>query len=160
MANFDDFADVISEIERKVLSARAMRRLGDKGKDIVFRRVKSGFGVDRERSRNPRKKRLKPLSAGYIQQRQREGVSGSFGSSARSNLTNTGQMLDSFEVEAKDRSFRIIVPNTRRRDGKLNSRVAQFVSQDRPFLAMTRDEQQILRKEVENNVRKVFLQLR
>jgi hypothetical protein len=65
-------------------------------------------------------------------------------------------MLDSFIISATRGAFKIIIPDTRRRDGKTNAEVQQFVSVERPFFAFTNDEGQILRREVEKRIQKEF----
>lgn len=157
-ANLGDLRKFLDRLNRDVVSTSTMRELGMLGRDIIFKRVKTGFGVNSERTPNPSLQRLKRLSPRYIEQRRRQGVGGSFGSPGRSNLTNTGEMLDSMEVKVfNDSNFEILIPNSLRKDKKLNSRIAEFVEkQGRPFFALTPDEQQILVKEIEDKIRKAL----
>ena len=157
-----DLSNFLKDLKRTLFQRRTMQRFGETTKDIIFKRTKSGFGVDNDRIRNPRKKRLKGLSPEYIRQRQKRGVRGQFGSPSRSNLTNTGQLLDSIRVSATSRGFKVSIPNTpRKRVGNesrvpSNRDVANFVRKERAFFALTRAEQRIVEREVGLLVRRVF----
>lgn len=158
MAKLRDLRRFLDRLGKDVISARTMREFGDMTSDIIYKRVKSGFGVNDERATDPRRKKLKRLSPGYIRQRARDGVRGEFGAPRRSNLTNTGEMLGSFKVQnIRDGSFELVIPNSLRKDGKTNARVAEFVEQQgRPFFALTKDERQILVKELEDRIRRAL----
>lgn len=161
-------------VEREVLTKQSNTELAKAAQDIIFKRVKSGFGVTNDLSDAAIRRKLKPLSPGYIEQRRKRGVTGKFGSPGISNLTNTGQMLDSMTFKANNQGFRLEIPGTRRRtrrrtrrtrrrtrrtrrrDGETNKRVADFVRKDRPFFALTIPEVRILEKIVNDKVLKIF----
>lgn len=163
MALFDNLRRFMRALDTEVFSASAMYALGEQGRDIIYKRTKSGKSLNG----TP----LRSLSPAYVLRRRLTGVPGAFGAAQRSNLTYTGQLLDSFEIESKDRQFSIIIPNTRRKspptqsgqkygqgnDRHTNSQVAELVEKNgRPFFGMTIDERQILIKEVEENIRRVL----
>lgn len=151
-----DLRKFLSRVEREVLSKQSNEELAKEARDIVFKRTKSGFGVTNDQSDRGLKKRLKPLSPGYIEQRRKRGVSGKFGSPGFSNLTNTGQMLDSMRFFANDDGFTLEIPPSRRRDGETNRRVADYVRDARPFFALTAAEVRILEKIVSDKVLRIF----
>lgn len=162
-------------LTRDIFSRRGMERLGDLGRDLIFKRTKSGFGV-----KNNSRQKFKTLSASTILGRSgkisfrvigdnvvplpgpgKSIVTGSFGAPKRSNLTLTGQMLDSMTVNAQSQKVEILIPNTKRRGSRLsNSDVAELVSRERPFLALTMAEATIIEKEiislVRKNVKRIF----
>lgn len=146
----------LDRVEREVLTKQSNTELAKAAQDIIFKRVKSGFGVTNDLSDAAIRRKLKPLSPGYIEQRRKRGVTGKFGSPGISNLTNTGQMLDSMTFKANNQGFRLEIPGTRRRDGETNKRVADFVRKDRPFFALTIPEVRILEKIVNDKVLKIF----
>ena len=147
----------LKSLQSDIFSRRGMSSVGELAKDVIFKRTKSGFGVNNDRIISPAKVRLRPLSASYIIQRRKRGVRGAFGSAGTSNLTNTGNLLDSMVVSARVGSVTIEIPNTRRRDGKINKDIARFVAiNGRPFFALTRDEQTIVRRDIETRIRKTF----
>lgn len=154
MASFRDLEGFLKEIDNKVFSVRSIEKLGLKASDIIYKRVKSGFGVDNDRKQGTAKRqKLKPLNPDYVKQRRKKGVKGEFGRPGKSNLTNTGQMLSSFVVKAKRGEFELTIPNSSRSDGKTNREIAQFVRRDRPFFAITFAERRILEKEVSDAIR-------
>lgn len=165
MAKLKDVSSVIAQIQRELNSIRFSRELGDKARDVIFKRTKSGRGVSDDRAKEPRKVTLKVLSPATVKQRTRSGVSGSFSRPSKSNLTDTGQLLDSIQVIAGPGEFQLIIPNTQRRKKgnerrtPTNAEVAEFVSEDRPFFALTGDEQNILRREVTDRMRKIIRRL-
>lgn len=156
MATFKDLRRAFQQLDSDVFSARAMKGLGEKGKDLLYKRVKDGFGVNSDTEKFPSKKKLKPLSPRYIEQRRRKGVSGKFGSPSKSNLTNTGQMLESIKVSADIGEFELSVKSDSRKGGGSNADVSKHVSRDRPWLSLTKEEQQSLSEEVEKTIASLF----
>jgi len=119
MATFDDFIRALRRIEREALGRRNMQRIGDVSKNIIFKRIKLGFGVDDDKKKFPKKKKLAKLADSTKEKRRKlkkKGeLTGSFASPVRSNLTETGQFLDSFKViNAKFGSVEVIIPKTSR----------------------------------------------
>jgi len=159
MAKINSFADVnraLRKIESSFKSISTAKVLGNQGKDIIFKRVKQGFGVTSQTSKKAKRKKLKVLSPSYIRQRKRNGVHGQFGSPSFSNLTNTGQMLDSIQVKTDRGGFTLLIPNSRRKDGKTNSDVAQFVTdQGRAFFNFTQAEARILEQTAQQIINKI-----
>ena len=163
MSSFDDLNRFFEEIERTVLNSKSMLRLGRITKNIIKDRTKSGL--------NSHGVKLKKLSDPYVDRRKFTGVPGQFGAPERSNLTYTGQLLESFDITGSLGTFSVIIPNTERRrppdekgkrfgigkDKLSNSQVAEQVAKNgRPFFSISKDEGQILAKDVEDNVRRVL----
>jgi hypothetical protein len=96
MAKFKD----IGEITRKVLNEMTKRsnmiELGNEGKRLIQRRTRLGGGV-KEHSGNRTK--LKALSEPYKKQRKRMKLD-STARPAKSNLTQTGEMLREISVKS------------------------------------------------------------
>lgn len=118
------------ELKRELKKAASKPQLLDKvaqeAATIVVRRTRLGFGA-----RDGKKEKLKKLSEGYIKQRKRSTELSPFTSPRKSNLTFTGQMLES--VHAQGHTVRI--PKGR------NSRVATYVTeQGRPWFGVTEQE--------------------
>lgn len=162
---FDKLNSQILKCATEVLNSQGMRRLGDQTAKIVQRRTRLGFGVERN---NGRRSRLKPLASSYREQRRNEAFyfkkkknSGevvtvrakilgggkrhpdlsSTTTPGKSNLTFTGQLINSIKTTvARPFSF-IVAPTGRRTDGKTNQEVAQFVKdQGRVFDNLSRNE--------------------
>ncbi len=177
MADFSDFAKFLKGMEIELFSVSANRRRGKIARDLIFKRTKKGFGVTSDKAAKPKKKQLKPLSQSYIAQRTgalrfftlqtasgrrvvaipgggQSIVTGKGGHPTRSNLTLSGQMLDSIKVKATKEAFSLIIPGSSRRGSdKTNAEIARFVRMVRPFFALTRNEQLFLSVDVAKRIR-------
>lgn len=163
-------------------------------RDMVYKRVKSGKGVDSD-SKDPDSTtavRLKPLSKNYkyyrktgkvrFKARKFNGTSaagrrwwdmvdvefsvgkpslGPYGSPDRSNLTFTGQLLESMSFDITTSGFKVLIPNNKRRGSNLtNSQLAKYVSQNgRPFMALTSGEFRVLKLRMKKNIQKRLREL-
>jgi hypothetical protein len=104
--------------------------------DKIVERTRRGFGVKTVGgNRTP----LKPLADSTIQNRRRSNLS-PFTSATKSNLTFTGQLLNSLSFRFVRDGKIVVVAKGNRSDGQTNKKVATFVSIDRPFLALSRVE--------------------
>lgn len=153
----DDVRKFLNALKKEVLSKDNFQKIGEEVKEIVYRRVKSGFGVNSDETETPTQKRLKPLSKSYVEQRKDRGVKGQFATPGASNLTNTGQMLDSIQVRATNDGVTISIPDTPRSDTDIsNKKVAEYVADERPFFALTSAEIKIVDQMIRDQVRKKF----
>lgn len=139
-----DLRAVLDKIDRRFLgrgdkNKKIMKALGLESVDIIVKRTRAGFGVKRTGG-NARK--LKPLSKRYIEFRRRNRrLLGKAGRIRKSNLTFTGQMLDSVKIlKSNSRGFEV-GPSGRRNDRKRNADVGRWVTQQgRPFMNLGRKE--------------------
>ena len=160
MASFDDVEKIFNQLTGVIFNKTNFTDLSDLSIDILYKRVKSGLGVDSDTKDNPSKRKLKPLKPSTIDARRKKGVRGKFGSPNVSNLTDTGQMLDSMVTKVKGDGYQLLIPNSPRTDGKKNRDVAGYVSENgRPFFALTRDEQTIVTARLDKIVRNEILKL-
>lgn len=171
-----DFRDDLRNFERrfklnveKLLSPDFLREIGDKTTTIIYKRTKNSKGAD-----GGRETKLAPLSKRYIERRQgiarfttRDGRFvefrvkpprlGKFGSPAKSNLTMTGQMLDSMDYKITKNGVTIFIPASRRKDSELtNAELAKFVTeQGRRFFELTTDEVITIQRMITNKLRQL-----
>ncbi len=125
MSGQRQFANIIKKLEKSVeqaISKAALRDVGVFARDLVVKRTRLGYGV---KDNLQAKTRLARLSPGYVKKRKMFDSLSSNTSPTRSNLTLTGQMLDSIISETKDRTI-IIRPTGRRNDGKSNADIARY----------------------------------
>ena len=150
-----EFIDEANRAIAEITSQTIMDNLGRMARDIIFRRVKSGKGVADDQDTETTQTTLLPLRPSYIKYRSKLAALGSFASARKSNLTLTGQMLDSIEVEARRNGFTLKIPESLREDGKdTNANVAKYVRDGgRPFFQLTVKEQTILFRELEKKLR-------
>lgn len=142
------------ELEQKinVFNAQFRLKLGQMARDLIYKRVKSGYGTTNLQPGNAKRARLKPLSKSYVEQRRKRKL-GKFGSPGRSNLTLSGQMLDAILVQANARGIKVYIDNSKRDDGYTNAEIAEFVQKARPFFVLTQDELTVLVREIERELR-------
>ena len=151
MAAIDDLRKITKAIQkgiRQSLSRKELLEIGKTAVAIIQRRTRRGFGVAKS---GGVRRRLAPLSAKYIKQRQRAKLS-RFTSPRRSNLTFTGQMLASLNARVVKPGTVTISADGRRRDGKRNEDVAIFVSQRRPFLNLSKKEIEVLTEDYDRSL--------
>ena len=117
-----DILKRISSTVKEAVNREALDSIGLFAVNLVVKRTRLGYGVSRQFDK---KQRLAPLSPGYVKSRKMfEGLS-DLTTPKRSNLTRTGQMLDSIRHKVKGNSVEIR-PEGRRTDGKLNSDIAYY----------------------------------
>jgi len=135
-----------------------LNKLSKKAADIIYKRVKSGKGVS-SNSQNAVEvsfASMKDFSPAYLRRRKLHPPTGAFSSPAKQNLTYTGQMLDAIVNEVTRNGFKIFINKTSREGSKLNNnKVAEYVSELRPFLALTVKEQALIKREFINLVRQL-----
>ena len=167
------FKDISREIQKcidKVTDKRSMKRYAEVTENIVRRRTRLGFGVKKS---GGQRQKLKPLAESYKEQRRgklsfftdkagkvrpisnpkkRFPLSKST-SPGKSNLTRTGSLLDKLQGRATVGERFSVRPSTKTRpDGLTGTKVAEFVSKDRPFLDLSNNEirqlTQLIQKEL------------
>lgn len=159
-----DLLDLRKRTERlfkQVTSRKNLNIIGQLTVDIIYKRVKAGKGVDddtlgsadRATNRFPEQTKLDDLSETYINFRKKNRPRGKFASVRRSNLTYTGQMLEALGFRRVGTGVEINIKETFRYDTELTNRmVAEFASEKRPFLALTKKEFKI----IEDKVRQII----
>jgi hypothetical protein len=180
---------------------KLLRALGDVGKDdwlksdlgkftrdVVYKRVKSGKGVNSDKTPFliTKSVSLKPLSKSYRRYRQtgivefvakkwygriyekvnvkfHTGVPalGPFGRPGKSNLTFSGQMLQSMSWDVTKSGFIVLIPETRRREGKLtNAQLARYLAKKgRPFMNLTSGESRIVKSRMKKQIQQKLKKL-
>jgi hypothetical protein len=127
-----------SKLTAKALDSIA-REMAHLALDLIRRRTRSGKGVKVDGGQASPLKRLSPRYIDY--RRANSSKLSAFTSPGRSNLTFTGEMLNSMSVLKKSGGGYLIGFKGRR-----NERVAERVSNVRPFLNLSADEQERLAK--------------
>lgn len=169
--NFNKVTEKLSQDLLDLVGRSFLEVLARKMREVIYRRTKSGKGVSRSGDEQP----LKSLSPHYVDYRKRafgfdkkvRGVKikqnlgkqrlGEFGSPGKSNLTLTGETLDSIQFKIERFGFRLYFPDTKHKFSKRVTvrEVARYVQmQGRPFFSLSRGERRILLQEVQKEVRK------
>jgi hypothetical protein len=120
-----NFKKVTSRIEKAlndVVGKKAMIAMGQFARELIVKRTRLGYGV--EDNFAPRKK-LGALKASYVKQRSMfEGLD-STTRPKKSNLTRTGEMLESLESKYVRKGLVLIEPK-----GARNRKVALYNTQE------------------------------
>lgn len=148
----DNLSTNINKISKDVFNSKIMNMLARRAIELIYMRVKSGYGVNDDSVKIPDKKKLAPLKESYIEYRKGKirfytnkttgkvfairptkgkfsiPSTGEYFSPGKSNLTMTGQMLASMDHKAGTNYFTISIKG-RRKDGKDNKDIAKFVSE-------------------------------
>lgn len=147
--------NVFDKIRMRIENVLRGYDLGPHSKDAAERikkRTRLGYGVEGG-VRGGQRERLGKLSDSYIATRKKARRSGKLSSATspkRSNLTFTGQLLDSLRGMVKGNKI-IVYLKKNRDDGKTNPQVAGYVENGgRPFFELTDKEVKGLR----NNIKK------
>ena len=94
-----DLKSVIGDLQRRFsrpLTKRELNKTGDLAAEAIRRRTREGFGV---KVTGGNRKKLKKLSTQYIEFRKRFKSLSSETTATTSNLTLTGQMIDSVKTK-------------------------------------------------------------
>ncbi|GEM_PF-2339785 len=141
------FTDKLRKAVGNSAKQAALKPLGEEAVRLIVTRTRLGYGVTDD---GQERARLKPLSSRWIAQRKRldeeAAILSQFTTTARSNLTFTGQMLDSMQVIRIAQGQIVIGPKGYRTDplsrGLSNEQVANYVAAaGRKFNNLSRLEQ-------------------
>ena len=164
----NDINKKLDRLNDALFNKRVSVRMAKLARSIVYKRTKAGKGVNGEQNT-----KLKGLSPEYVDWRktvakrkrvgQRSFQAGKFFKPAKSNLTFTGQLLESMIIDAGRYNFGVIIPNTKRKrlgkekKIKTNSEVAGYVEANgREFFALSKGEVRIILKEYEKIIRQII----
>lgn len=162
---FDALKDAVDRALKELQKPSTMREFGEQAADMIRTRTRLGSGVERE---GAPKQKLKALSETYKLQRKgkiafftRGRGQGrvvvpyepesapklsEFTSAGKSNLTNSGQMLESIDVVSVRTGEVTVGPTGSREDGKTNAQIASYVTeQGRAFNNLSDVEQKRMR---------------
>lgn len=140
----------------KSVSKKNMLELGKLAVKQVVKRTRKGLGANRT---NAQEKPLKPLSPNYIAKRRKSKLDKTTKPS-KSNLTFTGQLLRSMRVkEVTNRGVRWGANRRRRKGGLTNERLADIVSEQRPFNNLSKQDIDKLAKYLDKNLARLLKKL-
>lgn len=131
---------IIGRLKKTVkesMSNESMVEVGKFSIGLIVKRTRLGYGVNKNLGD---RSKLKPLSAKYIEQRKKSRLN-QFTKPSRSNLTRTGQMLDSLSFKVTGPGKITIEPTGNRDDGKRNKDIAKYNAQrGRVFINLSKNE--------------------
>lgn len=153
MATFKDFERAMKEAIDEITKPENMRKYGEQAASMIKLRTRLGDGVDMP---GGTKKKLKPLSKSYIEQRKSGKLSAET-SPGKSNLTRTGQLLDSMGVTSVSSDVVTVGPKGSRDDGLTNVEVAKHVTENgRAFNNLSKTELKRIYDVIEKDIEAVI----
>ena len=88
----------LAKILKELTDKENLQKIGDEAVRLIKKRTKLGYGVSEQ---NGTKTKLKPLSDAYKKSRKKDDLSEDT-TANKSNLTNSGKMLDDLKAMVKD----------------------------------------------------------
>jgi hypothetical protein len=159
---WDDLYRKYQRIYDRMKSSESMKTIGEFAAEKIRTRTLTGYGVPET---GASKQKLEPLSEKYIAARENFKGLSSNTRAGSSNLTRTGQMLDSIGVTQAGEGKATISVIGSRDDGKSNREIAKFQHDGikrkkggavkRPFLRLSDAEL----KQIQNFIRKAITTL-
>lgn len=149
MAKPGDIFKAFEQAIKKVFSAQSQQAIANEMADSVRIRAQLGGSVENTGSK---KKAFKALSDSYKQQRKKFSGLSDKTTPNKSNITRTGQMIESIRGKGKANGFLLELAGSRD-DGLTNEKVAGFVEeQGRPFMNLSDIELKKLARLLEENL--------
>lgn len=150
------FKSLIQEVVDKVSTPSAMEELGEAACELIRKRTLLGYGVDEQGSS---KRKLKKLSDPYKKQRKKNSELSGNTTSARSNLTQTGHMLESLSPQKSSKGAVTIGFD----DSFAENKAEWNAEKDRPFNYLSKSEikqiEQALSDEVAKRIKEALKKL-
>ena len=139
-----NFFTKLKRATRQAQSKPQLKSLALEAIRLITVRTRLGYGVEKPLGQ---RSKLRPLSPNYINFRSKSSKLSSMTTAKRSNLTFTGQLIDSLDIITSKSGGVTIGPKGRRSDGESNANIAKFqAEQGRVFMNLSRLEfQQLLR---------------
>ena len=138
-----------------VASPASMREIGTDAAERIRKRTRLGKGVEVDGGdASP----LKALSDQYKKSRKNSrgskglGKLSQFTTPGKSNLTFTGQLLDSIRVISQGAASVVIGLYGGRRGGGTNKEIGGYVSEDRPFLHLSKAELEGMKRTIRQRI--------
>lgn len=152
-----NFKKKMKALRDKMLSKSTLNSIGKETADMIRERTKKGYGLKDADSKT--QKKLEALSPSYIKHRKRYPPFGDDSTPTKSNLTYTGDMLEAIDhkVSGKSTASRKLKVSIFDEEQKEKADWAAEGSDNRPerhFLGLTKGQEKILKKFIENLMKK------
>jgi hypothetical protein len=125
-----EFIKKLNNIAQEATSKELLKPIAEETVSEVKTRIRAGYGVEDDGSN---KSKFKPLKDSTKKSRKKSKLAGGT-TPAKSNLTHTGELVDSIEADVTDAKITLELK------GERNQKVASYVSGDRPFLHLSKQE--------------------
>ena len=152
----------LSKIIEGAITTQMLQEFGTLMRDIIYKRVKAGKGVSVEKKVGGGNSNttLKDLSPAYIKYRSKKDL-GPFASARRSNLTFSGELLESIIVKITGRTVKVEIEDVGHSNfkGGMRKLADKLAKEGRPFFGMSDTEVKILDNFVRRKIRERIREL-
>lgn len=146
--------DAVKKVIPEITKPAQMRKYGELAAGMIKLRTRLGSGVARDGAEKEKLKALKPSTIERRKGLKKSGQLSGDTSPRKSNLTESGQLLDSVQVTEVGVATVSVGPLGGRSDGLTNQKVADYVTEGgRPFNNISKIETKRLHDEVKRNLR-------
>lgn len=139
--------EALEKAKKELTSTENLQKIGDDLAEQIKTRTRLGNGLDGD-GKEPAK--LRPLSSKYVKERQTMPLS-EFTTAKKSNLTQTGQMLDEIEAKASNSKISITFKSQESKD-----KARWNTEKGRPFLAVSRVQIERLRNDLDKKLEELL----
>lgn len=144
--------DELRKLRGKLTQPEIIKKMGDESIDIIFKRTRAGYGVDKPRGSI---EKLAPLAKSTIEARKKKSLS-SKTSPGKSNLTETGSMLDNLRLDIKKDGFTIRGGTPKDSEKAFFAHAGSDNRPPRPFLFLATSETKLLAERLKEFIAKVL----
>ena len=152
-----DLPKDLEKLFNDVFDTDTLQEIANWIRDTIYKRTKSGKGLNKQNRAigGTTNAPLKPLSPGYIEKRSKE-ILGPFASPRRSNLTFTGELLESIEAVVQGKQVKVQIPNEKHGSGISLQKLLDLVEEVRPFFGLSETEKKTLDSMIARMIREKF----
>lgn len=152
-----DIKDLPADLQKlfdSMFDQKTLQEIADWIRGTIYKRTKSGKGLSKQNRAigGASNDKLKPLSDSYVQQRAKT-VLGPLASPKRSNLTFTGELLESIDAYVKGTQVIVEIPNIQHGSGIPLQKLLDFVEEARPFFGLSDTEKKTLDSMISRMIR-------
>lgn len=152
-----ELEDYLKKKIKQITDEEFLELVAQEARDIIYKRTKSGKGLSANKKFGAALTPLKKLSSDYILIRGQR-ILGPFGTAKKSNLTLSGELLESMVYKITGNSVTLSV-DTKTHEGTniTNQELAEYVTkQGRPFFGLAVIEEKILNAFIQRLIRARF----
>lgn len=150
---------ITKELEQTVKSKVFYDEIGEEVSTQIRKRTRLGYGTTKTGSQA----KLKPTKTSTQKAKQLKKKQGKLSDQTtpkKSNLTDTGQLLDSIQHKASLQKVVIDFKNPRKDSEIGNKELAKHVQDDRPFFGLTNPEKNRLKRLIEKKIQEMVKRLK
>lgn len=133
----------LEHLIRDTITPQLLGRLADKAVEMMKTRARLGMGVSDYSAPQQKFEKLTPGTIDNRRRMKKQGTLAGQTTPAKSNLTATGELLDSIKYVASGKTIEFYLAGPR------NQKVATLVSVSRPFFNLSKAEVNRLAQEIE-----------